>query len=204
MKALLENIRNFRQKAKAIGGIDVMETDSVGNKKIASMDITRIYIGFENIIGYELEQKLRKDFNIQMELSNRYGVLGVTSIANTAQDFDKLLGALDRISGDMKGRKIKQLRGPAFKNGPAFENIEQVFTPREALYRDRQKIPFEKSQGYVSREYIIPYPPGIPLIMPGERINDEIIQKVIYVINNGGKILGLNDSSCRWIEVIKN
>lgn len=202
MKALLENIKNFRQEAKEIEGIDIMEGNVTEGKKADSMDITRIYIGFENIMGYELEQKLRKDLNIQMELSDRRGVLGVTSIANTAQDFDKLLNALNKISKDIKGRKIEQLQGTALKDNPAFENIKQVFAPKEALYKNRKKVPFIKSHGYVSGEYITPYPPGVPLVMPGEKINNGIIQQVIYIINNGGKVLGLNDSIYRWIEVI--
>ena len=60
----------------------------------------------------------------------------------------------------------------------------------------------KKSQGCISGEYIIPYPPGIPLIIPGERINAEVIQQVIDIIDNGGEILGLNDKNYKWIGII--
>ncbi|HZX21795.1 MAG TPA: aminotransferase class I/II-fold pyridoxal phosphate-dependent enzyme [Clostridia bacterium] len=202
MGDLLENIRDFRQKIKETDGIDIMGNDVMENKDFKSMDITRLWIGIKNITGYELERRLRENFNIQMELSNRYGVLGVASIANTRYDFDKLLNALKEISEDAEGKRTEQLQNSVFRGNPAFENIEQVFTPREALYKSRKKILFEKSQGCISGEYIIPYPPGIPLVVPGERISDEIIQQVMSIIDGGGEILGLCDSSCRWIEAI--
>lgn len=195
MEGLLENIKNFRQRVREIDGIDIMGSCVTGNKKDKFIDITRIWVGLKNITGYELEQKLRKDFNIQMELSNRYGVLGVTSIANTEQDFDKLLRGFSIISRKTKGNKIEQSEGFIFKKA------EQIFTPREVLYKSKKKVLFQKSQDLISGEYVIPYPPGIPLIIPGEKINAEIIQQVIDIINNGGEVLGLKDNSCKWIEV---
>ena len=195
MEGLLENIKNFRQRVREIDGIDIMGSYVIGNKKDKFIDITRIWVGLKNITGYELEQKLRKDFNIQMELSNRYGVLGVTSIANTEQDFDKLLRGFSIISRETKGNKIEQSEGFIFKKA------EQIFTPREVLYKSKKKVLFQKSQDLISGEYVIPYPPGIPLIIPGEKINAEIIQQVIDIINNGGEVLGLKDNSCKWIEV---
>ena len=200
MESLLENIKNFKQRAKNIDGIDVMGKEAIGSKGVRSVDITRMCIGLEGITGYELERRLRKNFNIQMELSNRYGVLGVTSIANVGEDFDRLLEGLSIISKEIGGSRAK-LSG----NLPekfTFRKVEQIFTPREALYRSKRKVLFKKSQGFVSGEYIIPYPPGVPLIIPGEKINAEIILQVVDVIDNGGEILGLNDSNCKWIEII--
>ncbi len=200
MGTLLENIKNFKQQAKNIDGIDIIGEEVIGNKGVKSIDITRLCIGLEGITGYELERRLRKDFNIQMELSNRYGVLGVTSIANTGKDFDKLLEGLSIISKEIRGNSAR-LSGNLPENF-IFGKVEQVFTPREALYKSKRKVLLKKSQGFISGEYVIPYPPGIPLIIPGEKINTEIILQVMDVIDNGGEVLGLNDSSCKWIEII--
>lgn len=202
MGDLLKNIRDFRQKIKEISKIDIMGDDITENKGYKFIDITRMWIRIKNITGYELERRLRENFNIQMELSNKYGVLGVASIANTKYDFDKLLNALNEISGDVEADKTEQLQNSTFGGNLVFKNIEQVFTPREALYKSRKRMLFEKSQGCVSGEYIIPYPPGIPLVVPGEKINDEIIQQVMSIIDGSGEILGPSDSTCRWIEVV--
>lgn len=105
-----------------------------------------------------------------MELSDKYGVLGVASIANTGSDFDKLLNALYKISEDVEANKTEQLQNSAFRGNLAFKNVEQVFTPREALYKTKKRILFKESQGCISGEYIIPYPPGIPLVVPGEKL----------------------------------
>ncbi|HZJ77126.1 MAG TPA: aminotransferase class I/II-fold pyridoxal phosphate-dependent enzyme, partial [Oscillospiraceae bacterium] len=196
MEGLLKNIKNFRQKVKEIDGIDIVGRDMARNKRDKFIDITRIWIRPKNITGYELERTLRKDFNIQMELSDRYGILGVTSIANTERDFDRLLKGLNTILRETYRDKTEQ------SEDFIFAKTEQIFTPREVLYKSRKEILFEKSEGLISGEYIIPYPPGIPLIIPGEKISTEIIQRVIDIIKNGGEILGLNDSSCKWINVV--
>jgi arginine decarboxylase len=202
MENLLEDIRRFRQKIKETDRIDIMEDGITEDRGFKSADITRMWIGIENITGYELERRLRGNFNIQMELSDKYGVLGVASIANTGSDFDKLLNALYKISEDVEANKTEQLQNSAFRGNLAFKNVEQVFTPREALYKTKKRILFKESQGCISGEYIIPYPPGIPLVVPGEKINDEIIQQVMYIIDDGGEILGLCDEDCEWIKTI--
>ena len=240
MKGLLGNIKDFIQQAKDIDGIDVMGEEITGNKGVGSIDITRIWIGFPGITGYELERRLRRDFNIQMELSDRYGVLGVASIANAGEDFDKLLEGLSIISKEITGNRAKPSEGqvggltesPAenllispsggltenskgnlMGNSPegqagslpeksTFKRVEQIFTPRKALYKKKTEMLLKESQGFISGEYIIPYPPGVPLIIPGEKISEEIIRQVTDIIDNGGEILGLKDRDCNRIEVI--
>ena len=120
----------------------------------------------------------------------------MASIANTKQDFDELLRGLSIISKEMMKKEIRQPKSFMF------QKAEQIFTPREALYKSKKKILFKKSQGFVSGEYMIPYPPGVPLIIPCEKINTKIISQVIDIISSGGKILGLSDNSCETIKVI--
>lgn len=197
MEDLLKNINDFREKVSKIDGISIMGEEVIGSKGVKSIDTTRLWFGLKNINGYDLEHRLREEFHIQMELSNNYGVLAVGSIANDKEDFDRLLNALHIIAKETKSKESKQLESFTYKMA------EQVFTPREALYKNKKKVLLNKSSGYVSGEYIIPYPPGIPLIIPGEKINDEVIQQITAMINNGMEILGPKDTSCQWIEVLE-
>ena len=196
MKDLLENIRNFREEVKKINKIDIMGEEVVGKNGVYSIDPTRLWIKINGMPGYELESKLRDKFNIQMELSNSYGVLAVTSIANDERDFIKLLSALDSISKEevLKDTELKTAK---------YEVPKQIVTPRQAFYMTKKKVLLKESMGQVSGEYIIPYPPGIPLIIPGERITSEVIEYIISMIDDGKEILGIKDASYKWIDVLK-
>lgn len=196
MKALLENINTFREKVYKLNKVSIMSKDIIGIKGVHAIDHTRLWFGLKGITGYKLEQRLRDEFNIQMELSNDYGVLAVTSIANDTQDFDRLLSALDIISKEETNKGSDELQSFIYKMP------EQVITPRKALYKSRKRVLLKESSGYTSGEYIIPYPPGIPLIVPGEKINDEVIEYVTAIIQSGKEILGLKDTSYQWIEVL--
>lgn len=196
MNQLLKNIGDFKEEAGKIDGISIMGQEVIGSKGVKALDLTRIWIKHKNITGYELDKILRQDFNIQMELSNSHGVLGVTSIANDKEDLNRLLDALNEISKYKHRPQTKHLQGLIF------ENMDQVITPKEALYRPKQRVLLEESQGYISGEYVIPYPPGIPLVTPGEKINDRAIEEIRSIVDNGGEILGLKDSNCRWIETV--
>jgi len=196
MENLLENINNFKKMASKIDKVNIMGEDIIGINGVYDMDPTRLWFGVKGIPGYELEEMLRSKFNIQMELSNNYGVLAVTSIANEKNDFDGLLNALGTITKESLSKEPEDTKIYTYKIP------KQILTPREALYRSKKKMLFKESSGQISGEYIIPYPPGIPLIIPGEQISNEIINYVTTIINEGKEIIGPKDSNCQWIEIL--
>lgn len=200
MEDLLANIGDFREKAKKIRGLNVLGREIIGYKGVHSLDLSRLWLRLKNMPGHRLDKTLRQEFGIQVELSNKQGALALASLANDREDFDKLLGALDRLSrrpGEDEPGQIQGLEGFLEKY------TDQLISPREALYRDKRPVALEESQGHISGEYIIPYPPGIPLIIPGERINQSIIRQVKHIIGQGGEILGLQDRRGKTIRVIK-
>lgn len=198
MQELLDNIERFKEKIKGVKGVTVLGKERVGKDYIKAMDGTRLWISMnENkISGYELENKLRNNYGIQMELSNIYGVLGMTSIGNDRQDFEKLYEALVSISKEQGEEEIEGM--PYY----AYSIPKRAFTPREALYREKEKVWLEDSIGRVSGEYFIPYPPGIPILIPGEVIEEEMITYVKAMVEKGMEITGLKDHECKEIEVL--
>ncbi|AOY75472.1 aminotransferase class I/II-fold pyridoxal phosphate-dependent enzyme [Clostridium formicaceticum] len=198
MEALLEHIEEFKSKIKGTKGVTVLEDTSLGKNSIKGMDATKLWISMEQnqINGYQLEKKLRNKYGIQMELSNMYGILGVTSIANDGEDFEKLYEALTDIA---KKEGEGHLEKRQFFSYPI---PKQMLTPKEALYRKKKQVPIEKSIGFVSGEYLIPYPPGIPILMPGEVIEEEIITYIRVMIESGMEILGLKDHQWKNIEIL--
>ena len=194
MADLLNNIENFTSKFKDKENI-IIHND---------MDKTKIFISLKKlgIIGYDLDDILRNEYNIQVELSNYYGVLLISTIGNDKDDFDKLERALSDIL-------MKYEDGTITKYNQKIENINYPSTiplkkinPRDAFYSEKKKVKLEESIGKVSGEYIIPYPPGISLISPGEIITQEIITYIQEGVKNGMIVSGIKDTSLEYIDII--
>jgi arginine/lysine/ornithine decarboxylase len=79
---------------------------------------------------------------------------------------------------------------------------EAVLTPREAFYAKTGRVPFEKSAGRICTEIVSPYPPGIPILVPGERITQELVEYIKLVFRHGGFINGPEDIRLHTIKVV--
>ncbi|OPJ55039.1 aminotransferase class I/II-fold pyridoxal phosphate-dependent enzyme [Alkalithermobacter paradoxus] len=187
MSNLINYILDLKDFAKKLDNIKIFE----------SQDITKVYIITKDLkrSGYEIEQMLRDRYNIQVELSNLCGVLLVCSIGNDKEDFERLKKALSEIDKFIGKESIIM---PSYKN----INPVKVLNPRKAFYLPKTKIKIRQSIGKISGEYIIPYPPGIPVISPGEKISEDIINYILSTKKLGMKITGIKDSNLDYIEII--
>lgn len=188
MEDLLSNIDNFKSK------FENNENIIIDN----NMDKTKIFISLKKlgITGYELDSILRKKYKIQVELSNYYGVLLICTIGNDKEDFVRLKRALNDLILNINDKKLLD-----DTNYP--ESIpEKVLNPRQAFYSDKKSIKLEDAVGKISGEYIIPYPPGISLISPGEIITQEIITYIQKGVKSGMIVSGIKDVNLEYIDVI--
>ena len=198
MKDLLTNIDNFEKELSQIKGIKVLK----------GHDSTKLFVSLKDlgINGYDLEEMLRYKYNIQVELSNYYGVLLICTIGNEKEDFDKFLDAIKSISknldidnnldkSDDNVTKLMKLNYP---------NLipEKIISPRQAFYSNKKEVLLKESIGQISGEYIIPYPPGISLTSPGEIITQEVVDYILECKKYGMHVSGLKDSSLEIIEII--
>lgn len=197
MESLLELVEDFNFKANK-QGILCTHKHTVGHGGIYAIDPTKLWLSLQhkNITGYQLDKRLREEYAIQMELSNFYGTLAIATIGNIRGDFDRLLRAMEAISKIPGNTKLKDL--PPF----TFRVPEAAYSPRQAVYMPKRQIPLEESEGCVSGEYVIPYPPGIPLLVPGEVINHEIVQYIKIMLKEGMEIIGLKDETCETVAVL--
>lgn len=188
MENLLSNINNFKSKFKNNENIIIDN----------NMDKTKIFISLKKlgITGYELDSILREKYKIQVELSNYYGVLLICTIGNDEEDFVRLKRALDDFILNTNDKELlEDINYP--------ENIpEKVLNPRQAFYSDKHSVKLEDSIGKISGEYIIPYPPGISLISPGEIITKEIITYIQEGVKSGMIVSGIKDVNLEYIDVI--
>lgn len=189
MNELLNNIDKLKKSFNKNNGIEFYDTD----------DKTKVFISAINmgLIGYELETILRQEYNIQVELSNYYGALLICTIGNDDEDFKNLEIALNEISKKYKSNKnIEKIDYP--NNIPI-----KKLTPREAFYKEKKSVKIYESVGKVSGEYIIPYPPGISIISPGEIITKDVIDYILFCKEKGMNVSGLKDSNLGQIQIIE-
>lgn len=189
MESLLNNIDKFKDKFKSNHEVYIYN----------EMDKTKIFISLKNIgmTGYELDEILRSEYKIQCELSNHYGVLLICTIGNEEEDFICLETALKDILNKYKNK------GAIDDTDYPVSIPKMKLTPREAFYKEKKRVKLKDSIGKISGEYIIPYPPGISLISPGEIISEEIITYIHQGIKNGMIVSGIKDSNLEFIDIIE-
>ena len=156
MDELLDNIDIFKKNMEKYKNINIYNDN----------DRTKIFISSKELgmTGYELDEMLRMNYNVQVELSNYYGILLICTIGNDRGDFKSLEYALADISlNHISNKNIGYIDYPM--NIPVKE-----LSPREAFYNEKKSVKIYDSIGKICGEYIIPYPPGICLVSPGEII----------------------------------
>ena len=190
MDELLDNIDIFKKNMEKYKNINIYNDD----------DRTKIFISSKELgmAGYELDEMLRMNYNVQVELSNYYGILLICTIGNDRGDFKSLEYALADISlNHISNKNIGYIDYPM--NIPVKE-----LSPREAFYNEKKSVKIYDSIGKICGEYIIPYPPGICLVSPGEIITKEVIDYILVCHQKVMSISGMKDPSLGYIQIIEN
>ena len=201
--------RQTRERLNAIPGVYCMGPDQVGKPGVAGYDETRIVITVKDLgyTGYEAEQILRMRYNVQVELADLFNVVALLSIGDTPASVDKLVDAVKELAREDRPIDIysptgvleRRLKRGTYKIPPI---PETVVTPREAFLSDYVEVPFKKSAGRVCVEVVTPYPPGIPILCPGERITQETIEYLRLELRAGVHIQGPVDKKLGTIRVL--
>lgn len=189
-KEELDKVIELSKYAKTIinkiPGVMVCDKEYFISNNNYDYDETKLLVKIKdlNIPGYYLYNLLRDKYNIQVELAETYVLLIVLSIGSRKDDIDKLCDALADISSEyyQKEQKI------SFKKFSY--SFPQMYTrPREAFHAPKKYVELWEADGQIAAESIMIYPPGIPLIIPGEIIDSEIIERIEFYQENGFTIL---------------
>lgn len=189
-----------RDEINKIPGFYCFGKEIIGNPGVFSIDPTKITISCRDlgITGFELDMILSNQYHIQLELSDLYNVLAVGSFGDTKENIDALINALKEISQEYKHNKNKK---SDFIDIPAIP--KQVQIPRDAFNSEMVIVPLNDSEGRVSGEFLMAYPPGIPVLCPGEIITQEIIDYVQKLKDTGLYVQGTEDLEVNFIKVLK-
>ncbi|WP_042223920.1 aminotransferase class I/II-fold pyridoxal phosphate-dependent enzyme [Oceanobacillus manasiensis] len=172
----------------------------LGTEAAYSFDPTKLIVSVKElgITGYDAEVWLRKNFNIEVELSDLYNILCIITPGDSDQTIETLITALRHLEKAMLPLSCKKDVKVRIPEIPFL-----ALAPRDAFYAETEIIPFAEAAGRISAESIMVYPPGIPIFIPGEIITDENIHYIWENIEAGLPVQGLQDETLQSIRVIK-
>lgn len=202
MSKTLELAKVARNKISQITGLRVLEL----NKKpgFENLDQTRLTIKVSGLglNGYLADDILTEKFGIISELASRENITFIISLGNTQTDIEKLVTGLTKLAENYgNGQTQKMTPSVTF---PDDCDHSMRLSPREAFFAATKMIPLTAANQCISAEMICPYPPGIPVLIPGERITEKIIDSLQQAIALGCTITGCSDPSLNQIKIIDN
>ena len=186
-----------RSEINEIGGYyaysrELINGDSIFDFDVSKLSIYTLPIGLAGIEVYDL---LRDEYDIQIEFGDIGNVLAYISVGDRKRDIERLISAL---------AEIKRRFGKSGADMLTQEYISPVVaeTPRKAFYAKKRSLPLEETAGLVCSEFVMCYPPGIPILAPGELITDEIIEYIKYAKEKGCQMTGTEDINIERLNVL--
>jgi len=192
-----------RDRINHIDHIYCVGREILGTKATFEIDPTKLLISVKGLglTGFDVEGWLREKYNIEVEMSDLYNVLCIITPGDTKADTDKLVDALTNLSNEFKHSSNS-------KNNLSPEVLLPdipvlALTPRDAFYSETEVIPFTDSIGRIIAEFVMVYPPGIPIFIPGEIITKENLTYINKNLEVGLPVQGPEDFELKNVRVIK-
>ena len=193
-------IANYaRTEINKIGGYYAYGKELINGDSVYDFDPTKltVYTLDIGLAGIEVYDLLRDEYDIQLELGDMGNVLAYISIGDRMREVERLVSALVDVK-----RRYSRDRSGLFDH--EYINPSVVMTPQEAFYAPKEEmIPIRETNGRICTEFVMCYPPGIPILAPGERITQEIIDYILYAKEKGCQLTGPEDEKVERLNVIK-
>jgi len=192
-----------RGEINQIPGLYCFGREKVGSPGVYGLDPTKITVTVRGlgIAGAEAERILRHKYKIQVELSDMYNILFLITLGDGEDEVRAMVDALRGLAANHAGRQDFTAVDEAYSAYPAMP--EQILSPREALFGRTRTVPFRQAAGRICAEIITFYPPGIPLLCPGERISDDVIGYCLRLQDAGLHISGPEDYTLKTVKVVE-
>ncbi len=197
----IDGLREFRDTVRELPGLDVLDERLVGAPGVHEYDPLRVAIDVRGTgaTGYDLARGLRDQHDIQMELAGENVMVAVFGMAeDVAASGGRLLDGLRDVVASLPGPEHR--RREAFAPPPPWGEL--VMTPREAFLGPQEVLPAGEAVGRVAAESLAAYPPGIPNVLPGERLTAATLEYVQKAIDAGGSLRGASDRELRTIRAV--
>ncbi|WP_123039908.1 aminotransferase class I/II-fold pyridoxal phosphate-dependent enzyme [Cohnella candidum] len=191
--------KKTREAINEIPGLYCFGEDILGEEATFDYDPTKltIHVRHLGITGYDAENWLRDRYRIEVELSDMYNILCLVTPGDDGEALELLVEALKQLASEHQdASEIKEIAVEV----PEIPHLS--LTPRDAFYGETELVPFRESAGRIIAEFIYVYPPGIPILLPGEVISQENIDYIVDHIEVGLPVKGPEDRTITNVKVI--
>ncbi len=186
-----------REEINELGGYYAFGPEIIDGDAVFAFDRTKLSVHTRDIglAGIEVYDHLRDDYGIQIEFGDVGNLLAILSAGDRMMDVERLISALE---------EIKRLREKSPIGLFDHEYIDPVIAlpPQEAFYAKKRRVPMRESTGLVAGEFVMSYPPGIPIVAPGERITPDVLEHILFAKEKGCFMTGTEDMNLEYINVL--
>lgn len=196
-RKIVSMTRYAREEINQIGGYVAFDHDFCDGNAFFAFDPTKLSVHTLDLglAGIEVYDILRDDYNIQIEFGDLGNFLAIISSGDRDLELERLIAALTEIKRLHSKPAVGMLSSEYFPP-------EVVLPPQKAFYAKQRTLPLAQTVGQISAEFVMCYPPGIPLLAPGERITQQVIDYIEYSREKGSSLTGAMDIHTRMLNVV--
>ena len=202
MREFSEHLLKLRQELGTMKHLKILGREVVGIKDIYDIDLSKIIISTKasDITGTQLYRRLREEYHLEMEMCTEDYVTAITTVMDTEEGLRRLGEALIAIDKTIESCKDSEKAEACYN--PEEWKIKKVLPMNQAWNRRQIQAAWENSPGRIAAELVYVYPPGIPIVAPGEQITESIVKTIMRYQDLGLFVEGMKDKSGRTISVV--
>ena len=187
-----------RREINAIGGYYAFSRELCNGDSIYDFDPTKLSVNTLQVglAGIEVYDLLRDEYDIQIEFGDLGNILAYLSIGDRPREIERLVGALSEVRRRFGGSEAGLMK-------QEYIEPDVAVSPQDAFYAEHESLPIMETEGRVCSEFVMCYPPGIPILAPGERITQEILDYIVYAKDKGCSMTGPEDADITRLNVLK-
>ena len=195
---VIELAEYAREEINDAGGWYAFGKELKNGGSVFDFDATKLSVHTLDVglAGIEVYDILRDEYDIQIEFGDLGNILAYLSIGDRKRDVERLVSALSEIrrlyAKDRAGMMDNEYIAP-----------DVAVTPQFAFYSPKECLPIRDTAGRICTEFVMCYPPGIPILAPGERVTEEIIDYILYAKDKGCQLTGPEDAAIERLNVLK-
>ena len=187
-----------RHEINAIGGYYAFSRELCNGDSIYDFDTTKLSVNTLRVglAGIEVYDLLRDEYDIQIEFGDLGNILAYLSIGDRPREIERLVSALSEVRRRFGGSEAGLMK-------QEYIEPDVAVSPQDAFYAEHESLPLLETEGRVCSEFVMCYPPGIPILAPGERITREILDYIVYAKEKGCSMTGPEDADITRLNVLK-
>jgi len=205
LQRVIDMTEDARSRINKIPGVSAIGREVIDkSESVVDVDLTKLVIDVSglNLSGYRAARLLHDDYGVSAEMAGATTVTMVVTLGNDQKDLDRCVTGVEQLSRRQRSARAHSsplLHILALQTPPMGR---QVLVPRDAFFARKARVPIAESIGKISGESVVPYPPGIPVLVPGEEITPEIVEYLTSVRRTGVEIHGCEDRSISTLKVV--